>query len=448
MQREAEEKRIKDAIKNDATLLPGLIADAEGIRKVKEKIVAKLGGKVSEEAVEQFIFQDVSLGKLTPLLFYENLEEIMVIGHGEPVYIYDKKKGMVKTDIVLNEQEIRALIERISKFSGRRIDGSAPLLDARLPDGSRVNATLQEITPRGSTITIRRAPKTPMVIPDLIRNNTVSAKLAAFLWVAVEGLGTKPANILILGGSATGKTTMLNALSFFIPSNERIISIEDTMEVSLMHEHWIPMEAKPPQPGMDNEVSMDALLKNALRMRPDRIIVGEVRAEEAMTMFTAMNTGHDGCLATIHANSAKEGITRLESHPMNVPAIMIPALDIIIAQRKQMEHGMLRRKVFEVMEVAGREGDNILTNTLFRYDSKKAMLEVKILNGRIIEELSRQTNLSIKEIDDEIEKREKILEVVAGSNLNSSDTHEFIQLYYRDEDAALDWLKSKSSAVR
>ncbi len=377
--------------------------------------------------------------KLASLLFDENLEEIMVIGQGSPVYIYDKRGGMAATDVVLSGQEIKELIHKIARFSGRAVDDSNPLLDARLPDGSRVNATLSTVTPRGSTVTIRKFKREPLTIADLIRYKTMSAKLAAFLWVAVEGLKTKPANVLILGGAAAGKTTTLNALSCFIPANERIISIEDTMEVNLRHEHWIPMETRPPSVS-GSEITMDALLKNALRMRPDRIIVGEVRAEEALTLFTAMNTGHEGCLATIHANSAREGLLRLQSHPMNVPDIMIPALDLIIAQKKQMEKEKLARKVFEVTEISGREGGNILTNTLFEYSPKTDAIEVKILNGRIIQELARLTNLSIREIDDEIEKREAILDTLAKSNLKQDEIHELIQLYYKNPEEAIERL--------
>ena len=325
--------------------------------------------------------------KIASLLLDEGLEEIMVIGDGSPVYVYDKKKGTVAIDMVLEES----------------VNDSNPLLNARLPDGSRVNATLSTVTPRGSTITIRKFKREPLTIADLIRHKTMSPKLAAFLWVAVEGLRTKPANILILGGAATGKTTTLNALSYFIPANERIISIENTMEVSLKHEHWIPMETRPPSTGTKNEVTMDALLKNALRMRPDRIIVGEVRGEEALTLFAAMNTGHDGCTATIHANSAREGLARLQNHPMNVPDVMIPVLDIIIAQKKQMEKGKLIRRVFEVAEISGREGGNILTN--------------------IIQELAKLTNLTVREIDEEIERREAILDTLAKSNLKQDELH-------------------------
>ncbi len=422
------------------------VTSKEELRKIKEEIKRELPN-VSEEALECFLYQELSLGRLTPLLFEDNLEEIMVIGSDAPVYVYDRLKGMSATQIVLDELETREIIQKVAKFSGRRVDSSSPLLDGRLPDGSRVNATLPSVTPRGSTLTIRRFKKEPLTIADLIRYGTVSPKLAGFLWLAVEGLKTKPANILIIGGTASGKTTTLNALSYFIPAEERILSIEDTLEISLMHSHWVPMETRPPEMEGKNEITMDSLLKNALRMRPDRIIVGEVRAEEALTLFTAMNTGHDGCMATVHANSARESLSRLQSHPMNVPDIMIPALDLLIAQKRQVERGKLVRRVFEVAEISGREGSSILTNTLFKYEPARDKIEEKILNGRIIQELSSLSSLSVKEIDEEIEKRKALLETLSKSNLTHVDVHEIIQLYYKDPEHAVDRLSEKITAA-
>jgi len=418
------------------------ITDKEKIIKTIEDLKTEFP-TLPEESIRCFVYDKLSMKSLTPLLLEDNLEEIMVIGQSCPVYVFDKEKGMVQTDIKLEDEEIREIINRVAKYSGRVVDDSNPLLDARLPDGSRVNATLRSVTPRGSTITIRRFGKESLTISDLIRFKTMSTQLAAFLWLVVEGLRTKPANIMILGGTASGKTTTLNVLSYFIPQEERIISIEDTLEVNLRHQHWIPMETKPPEPGRQNEVTMDDLLKNALRMRPDRIIVGEVRAQEALTLFTAMNTGHEGCLATIHANSAREALTRLQSHPMNVPGVMIPALDLIIAQRRHMEKGRLMRSIFEVAEIGGREGDNILTNTLFQYNPVKGTLETKLLNGKIIQELSSLTNLSVKEIDAEIDRREALLDTIAKSNLHQNEIHELIQLYYKDPDEAIDLLYEK-----
>ncbi len=417
------------------------VTDEESISKIKDEIKGLVD--VSEDAIDCFIYEKLSLGKLTPFLMDGNLEEIMVIGGGLPVYLYDKTTGMTESGVSLEIGEIKEMIRKIARYSGRVVDGSNPLLDGRLPDGSRANATFSEVTPRGPTLTIRKFEQESLTISDLIRYETMTPTLAAFLWLVVEGLGTKPANVLILGGTASGKTTTLNALSYFVPSGDRIISIEDTLEISIRHEHWIPMETRPPDPGKDNEVVMDDLLKNALRMRPDRIIVGEVRAKEALTLFTAMNTGHDGCMATIHANSAREALTRLQTHPMNVPDVMIPALDLIIAQTKHVEEGKLVRRIVEVAEIGGKEGGTILTNTLFKFDPKKKQLRVNLLNGRIIQELSKLTNLTVKEIDAELDKREAILETLAKNRTDKNTLHEVINLYYKNPEDAVELLYEK-----
>ena len=420
-----------------------LFVSEEEINEFREKLKSELGNSIDDDVIDCYVFERHGLGELGPYLITDDLEEVMVIGKDMPVFIYDRVRGMMKSELVLSEGQIREIIDRVSKYTGRTISGDTPLLDARLPDGSRVNATYPGVSPRGSTITIRKFRTEPLNVSDLIRYETFDTKLSAFLWVVVEGLSVKPANILIVGGTASGKTTTLNVLSYFIPQDTRILSIEDTLELNLRHEHWVPLETKPPDVGKKNEVTMDDLVKNALRMRPDRIVIGEVRAEEALTMFTAMNTGHEGVMATLHANSARDALVRLRSHPMNVPDIMMPALDLIIAQKRVVETGKLVRRVFEVAEVSGREADNILTNTLFKYNAKTEKLELKLLNGRIIQNMSTLANLSVREIDEEIDKREAILAALSKKHLSNDDIHDIIQLYYKDPDDAVELIYSK-----
>ena len=299
-----------------------------------KKIKELLNNSNNSPHIQEKLFLDINgYGKINNLLHDDNLEEIMVIGSNKPVYVYHRTKGMMITDIIIKESEIKQIIEKIATQIQRKIDKQTPILDARLPDGSRVNATIPPITPDGSTLTIRKFKKEPYTIFDLIKSKTLNTHLASFLWIAIEGLHILPSNLIISGGTSSGKTTTLNTLTSFIPPSERIITIEDTLELQLPHSHLIRTETRPPNIEGKGEVTMDLLLKNSLRQRPDRIIVGEVRSKEAITLFSALNTGHSG-MGTLHANSTKETITRLINEPMNVPNIMINSIDFIIIQKR------------------------------------------------------------------------------------------------------------------
>jgi flagellar protein FlaI len=209
---------------------------------------------------------------------------------------------MMKTDIEYkSSEELIELIDQMARQINRRIDQESPILDGRLPDGSRINATIPPVSADGPSLTIRKFKRDPFTIIDLINSKTISIELAAFLWLCIDGLGVKSANAIISGGTSSGKTTTLNALSAFINPKERIITIEDTLELQIPHEHVIRMETRPANVENKGELTMNDLVKNSLRQRPDRIIVGEVRAEEAITLFTALNTGHSG-FGTLHSN--------------------------------------------------------------------------------------------------------------------------------------------------
>ncbi len=372
-------------------------------------------------------------GKIDFLLKDDELEEIMIIGENKPVFIYHRTKGMMKTEIKLTEIEIKQIINKIANFVQRKIDKETPILDARLPNGSRVNATIPPITADGSTITIRKFKKDQLNILDLIKSNTISAHLAAFLWITIDGLNVRPSNIIISGGTGSGKTTTLNTLSSFIPTNERIITIEDTLELQIPQEHIIRTETRPPNIEGKGEIDMDTLLKNSLRQRPDRIIIGEVRSKEAITLFGALNTGHSG-MGTLHANSTQDTITRLINPPMNVPSVMINSIDFIIMQNRihHPEKGIIRR-ITEVAEVVGMEMNKVQLNKIYQYNYSTDQLEYTAISSKALNEISSMKGVPIQDIKNEIKKREKyLIENSKKEHHNTLETKTIINNYYHN----------------
>ncbi len=381
---------------------------------------------------ESVVREMVGYGILDPLLSDDNIEEIMVIGPKKPVYVFHRKYDMMTTNIeFFSDKEVQNVVNKIARDVGRRVDFSTPLLDARLPDGSRVNATIPPASVDASSLTIRKFKKDPYTILDLINLNTIDSKTAAFLWLCVEGLSTKPANILIAGGTGSGKTTLLNVLTSLVPDRERVVTIEDTAELNLPLQHWIRLEARPPGIEGSGELALDILTKNSLRMRPDRIIVGEVRHAEAATMFTAMNTGHDGVMGTIHANTGEETLVRITNPPMSVPMPMLAGLDFIIVQNRlhDRKKGTIRR-ITEISEVRGVLTGKPYAQTLYAWDASDDQLkmvdkgdvsfgEKKTKTRKDINYFNKLSNLtgrSIADIEHEIDKRADYLEKIKQQN--------------------------------
>ena len=371
-----------------------------------------------------------SYGPLKPLLLDDALEEVMLVEECKCIIVYHKDWGMCYTNIYLTCEEATTLIRRIARFVGKEVDRDNPLLDGRLPDGSRVNATVFPASPEGPTLTIRKFRKDPFTIVDLITFGTLDARAAAFLWMAVEGLQYRSANVLVSGGTGSGKTTTLNVLAMFIPKDLRVITIEDTAELQFEHEHWIRLEAVPPSPGVE-EVTIDTLCKNTLRMRPDRIVVGEVRGNEAKTMFTAMNTGHDGTLGTVHANTAQETITRLTSSPMEVSPAMLAGLDLIVMQTRMSIDGRPSRRITEIAEVGGLEDDRPRLNLLFRWNASTKRLEPTGVPSKLREKISVAAGISLQDFDRILLNREQILSHMVQLGYRTKEqVASFIQSYY------------------
>jgi pilus assembly protein CpaF len=318
-------------------------------------------------------------GPIDPLLKDESIGEIMVNG---PKQVYVERGGkLVMTDVQFQDNEhVMRIIERIVSPLGRRIDESSPYVDARLPDGSRVNAVIPPIAVYGPVITIRKFSKDPFHAEDLIKFGTLTPEMVTFLKACVEAR----LNILVSGGTGSGKTTTLNVLSDFIPPDERIITVENAAELQLRQEHVVTLESRAANIEGRGEISIQQLVVNCLRMRPDRIIVGECRGGEALDMLQAMNTGHDGSLTTLHANSPRDALARLETmvlmsgHELPVRAIreQIASAVQLILQQTRMKDGT--RKVTAISEVQGMEGDVIVMQDVFTFE------QTGIENGKIV----------------------------------------------------------------
>ncbi len=336
---------------------------------------------------EQIVAEILGLGPLEPFMADPTITEVMVNGVGD---VYIERNGKIrKTNTVFeSEDHLMRIIERIVAPLGRRIDESSPMVDARLPDGSRVNAVIPPVCLAGPTVTIRKFSEDPLTVEQLIEFGSVSSESMTLLQAGVEA----KLNILISGGTGSGKTTFLNVLSGYIPSDERIVTIEDAAELQLRQEHVIPLESRPPNIEGKGMVTIRDLVINSLRMRPDRIIVGECRGPEAFDMLQAMNTGHEGSMTTIHANNPRDALGRLENMVLMagtelphgaVREQIAAALDVII-QLSRMRDGS--RKVVAVSEIQGMEGDIVTMSDIFKFE--KAGYE----NGRVIGKL-RPTGL-------------------------------------------------------
>lgn len=442
---ELRENLVDLAISSDESLQ---VNEDKLLNDIKNFLFAKLANNSQNNAISneyldnlaRKLFQDlVGYGEIDPLIRDDNLEEIMVIGIDKPVFVYHREYGMMKTNILFKDAgEVMNLIDSIARQINRRIDQESPILDGRLPDGSRVNATIPPISADGPSMTIRKFKRDPLTIIDLINSKTISVELAAFFWLCFDGLGVKSANAIISGGTSSGKTTTLNALSSFINPKERIITIEDTLELQIPHEHVIRMETRPPNVENRGELTMNDLVKNSLRQRPDRIIVGEVRGSEAITLFTALNTGHSG-FGTLHSNDARETITRLTNAPMSVPNIMISAIDFIIMQNRiYRSDGVSFRRISEVAEVSGIEEGVIQLNKIFEWDPQSDTIKNVGITSKTLTEIANVSGNSLNSLYDEIKNREIVLQHMVNQNIRSiRDVSTVLEMYYLDSQKVL-----------
>lgn len=357
--------------------------ESEKLEELAETFFEQEGTRLTFEEKKDLLHyvkdELLAYGPITPLLENSLVSEVMVNSYNE---VYYEKKGKVYRSNVnfIDNQHVMRVIERIVAPIGRRVDESSPMVDARLPDGSRVNAIIPPLALKGPSLTIRKFSETPFTIKDIIDFNTLDEKMAEFLEICVKS----KLNIFISGGTGSGKTSTLNVLSSFIPNDERIVTIEDAAELKLEQEHIVALESRPPNIEGKGQITIRDLVRNALRMRPDRIVVGEVRGAEALDMLQAMNTGHDGSLSTGHANSPRDILSRIETmvlmsgYELPVKAIreqIANAINLIVHQSR-MKDGT--RKITYITEVLGLEGETIVLQDLFVFKETRHSIDGRI----------------------------------------------------------------------
>jgi flagellar protein FlaI len=385
------------------------------------------------DKLEYFLIRDlISFGFIDPLMHDHMIEDISCDGPNIPVFVWHRRYESIPTNVLFeDENELDSFVVRLAYLAGKHISIANPMLDASLSDGSRIQLTYaREVTRKGSTFTIRRFRADPLTVVDLVDLNTMNYEMAAWFWFAIE----KKSNILIAGGTASGKTTTLNSLSAFIPTNSKIVTIEDTAELNLSHDNWISSIARI---GFGSsgaaDITLFDLLKAAMRQRPDYVIVGEVRGDEAFTLFQAMATGHGG-ISSIHADSPTSAFNRLESEPMNIPRSLLTILDTVAMTSRVRVADRSTRRVTSIVEVVELDpvSREIILNEVFRWNPAKDTFEY---SGRsvLVDRIMKELGLTKDYVSEELQRRKVLLEWMYLNKIRRfGDVGRVIRDYYAD----------------
>lgn len=412
------------------------------------KKLVHVDSHMEEFLVMVLIKEMLGLGDIEVLLADSYLEEIVVLSAAEPLRVFHKKYGWLATTVYMKDEvQIRDYFNTIARRVGRQITTLTPLLDAHLLSGDRANAVLYPISTKGNTLTIRKFARDPWTVTDFITNNTCSSEIFALMWFAIQ----YESNILISGGTGSGKTSLLNVCMPFIPPNQRIISIEDTRELMLPDFlYWCPLTTRQPNPEGKGEVTMLDLLVNSLRMRPDRIILGEMRKkDQAEVLFEAMHTGHS-VYATVHADSVLATIQRLTHPPIEVPPNLLGAVNLNVVMFRNRRLNV--RRVYQVGEFLPAEEQGISAikpNILYRWEAARDRIAAHQKPIRLFEDLSRHTGLSEREIFKDVEQKKSIMDMLVKQKVRDiTSVGGCMYSYYMDPEKVITAVRKGSSLAQ
>jgi flagellar protein FlaI len=425
------------------------------LHKKVVRILEDLGMEISYQKYTKIMYyiirNFIGLNEIESLMHDPYIEDIGVDGIGSPVYVTHRKFGTMASNIVFNDHEyLSNFVIKISERCGRYISYASPLLDGSLPDGSRIQASLaKDVTTKGPTFSIRKFRKNPLSPIDIISLKTASAELVAYLWLLVE----HNISVLVCGGVSTGKTTFLNILSMFIPKEDKIISIEDTREINLPHDNWIPSVARTgfgvPEAGGKKygEISLFDLLRESFRQNPDYVIVGEVRSKEAYVMFQGMASGHPS-MGTMHAGSVEDVIKRLETPPIELSPSLVESLDVIIVLTNAKERGESARRIKEIVEIQSVDPETGSAHTIrtFSWMPMEDTFKKNTVQSELLKRLSFQKGMSYESIEKELKDRELFIKWMQKHKISDFDsTCGVINIYKKDKKTAMRWVKNDTS---
>jgi flagellar protein FlaI len=436
--------------------------DSEGkekyLRRITEELMTKLNitlHPISKERVMYYILRDFNGYRAIDVMMTEaNVEDVSCDGVGVPLYIYHRKYGSIRSSLKFEiEEELDGFVVWLAQRCGKHISVASPLLDATIPDGSRLQATLgKHVTKRGSSFTIRRFKENPFTPLDLLKFKTMSTEMMAYLWISIE----HGQSMLVCGGTASGKTTTLNAVLLFIPPQMKIVSIEDTRELNLPHENWVPGLTREGFGGKSattgkasGEIDMFDLLTAAMRQRPQYLMVGEVRGKEAYVVFQAMATGKT-CYSTFHAEDVQAMVHRMENDPINLPRALVTALNIVLLQAQVKVGTKMTRRVKSLTEIVGidPETDELITNSVYTWNPADDTFNYSG-HSYVYEKVRMARNWAPREMEREIKRRVDILEYMKKTGIdNHKKVATIISAYYKDPDKVMKEVRAKLSEVK